>query len=90
MLQKYNIEGGKLEEAPGNDCRVWVYTNPSHEDNEMISKTHEIDKHTLESALDPDEVSRIEFEDENIFIIWKRPKNYLSSDNLLFGVSSMG
>ncbi len=90
MLQKYNIEGGKLKEGTGDECSVWVYTNPGAEDNEMISKTYDIDKHTLESALDPDEVSRIEFEDENIFIIWKRPKNYLSSDNLLFGVSSMG
>lgn len=90
MLQRYNINSGKLSEAQDENSLIWVYTNPDSAENELISGLYDIDKHTLESALDPDEVSRIEFEDDNIFIIWKRPKNYLSADNLLFGVSSIG
>ncbi|MEO8513085.1 MAG: magnesium transporter CorA family protein [Ignavibacteria bacterium] len=90
MLQKYNFLNGALTESKEENCRVWVYVNPDNEENETIAREYNIDKHTVESATDPDEISRIEFEDDNIFIIWKRPKNYLSSDNLLFGVSSIG
>lgn len=90
MLQRYNFLDGTLTESTEENCRVWVYVNPDNEENEFIAREYNIDKHTVESATDPDEISRIEFEDDNIFIIWKRPKNYLSSDNLLFGVSSIG
>ncbi len=90
MLQKYDFSGGSLAETTDENCRIWVYVNPDNEENEFIAREYNIDKHTVESATDPDEISRIEFEDDNIFIIWKRPKNYLSSDNLLFGVSSIG
>jgi magnesium transporter len=90
MLQKYNFRNGELVETQSDTCGVRVYVNPDAEENELIANTYGIDKHTVESALDPDEISRIEFEDDNIFIIWKRPKNYLSTDNLLFGVSSIG
>lgn len=90
MLQKYTFLNGALEETNGNDCRVWVYVNPDNAENDFIAKEYNIDKHTVESATDPDEISRIEFEEDNLFIIWKRPKNYLNSDNLLFGVSSIG
>jgi magnesium transporter len=90
MLQKYNFLNGALTESTDENCGVWVYVNPDNDENEFIAREYNIDKHTVESATDPDEISRLEFEDDNIFIIWKRPKNYLSSDNLLFGVSSIG
>jgi len=90
MLQKYIIESGVLTETSNDNSPVWVYVNPDTEENSSISARYNIDMHTLESALDPDEISRIEFEEEGIFIIWKRPKNYLGTDNMLFGVSSIG
>lgn len=90
MLQKFNLENGVLSQSPGEDCKVWVYVNPDNNEKELIADENNIDRHTVESATDPDEISRIEFEENGIFIIWKRPKNYLSSDNFLFGVSSIG
>lgn len=90
MLHQYNITNGSLEEISSKDCRIWVYVSPGNDEIEYIAKEYNIDRHTVESALDPDEISRIEFEDDNIFIIWKRPKNYISTDNFLFGVSSIG
>ncbi len=90
MLQRFDLINGLPKETGSNKAPVWVYINPDSEEMELISRTHDIDKHTVESALDPDEISRLEFEEEGIFIIWKRPKNYLGSDNLLFGVSSIG
>ncbi len=90
MLQRYNFLNGALTESTEEHCRVQVYVNPDNEEKEFIASEYNVDRHTVESATDPDEISRIEFEDDNIFIIWKRPKNYLSSDNFLFGVSSIG
>jgi magnesium transporter len=90
MLQRYTFLNGTLTESTDENCKIWVYVNPDNDENEFIAREYNVDKHTVESATDPDEISRIEFEDDNIFIIWKRPKNYLSSDNLLFGVSSIG
>ncbi|MBN1420200.1 MAG: magnesium transporter CorA family protein, partial [Planctomycetes bacterium] len=45
---------------------------------------------TLASALDPDELSRLEFEPEHVAMILKRPRNYSSEDNFLFKVVSTG
>jgi len=44
----------------------------------------------LASALDPDELSRVEFEPSHVAVIFKRPKHYSSEDNFLFRVSSIG
>ena len=41
-------------------------------------------------ALDPDEVSRIEFHYDNLFLIWKRSENYSDAGSLAFEVSSCG
>jgi hypothetical protein len=49
-----------------------------------------VDEHTLASSLDPDEISRLEFEPEHIAIIFKRPKNYSEEDQFEFKVSSLG
>ena len=50
----------------------------------------DFDEHTLSSALDPDEVSRVEFEKDYTFIIWKRPNNYSFDAQLRLNVSSFG
>jgi Mg2+ and Co2+ transporter CorA len=42
---------------------------------EELTKHLGLDAHDLESALDPDEISRVEFAPDTISLIWKRPKN---------------
>jgi len=49
-----------------------------------------LDEHTLASALDPDELARLEFEPEHTAIIFKRPRNYSSEDRFVFKVASTG
>ena len=39
---------------------------------------------------DPDEPARVEFEQDHIAVIFKRPKNYSAKDHFLFKVSSTG
>lgn len=90
MLQTYRLHNGTLEEATKGESAISIYISPDSREIELISDEFNIDRHTVESAIDPDEISRVEFENSNIFIIWKRPKNYIGSDNFLFGVSSVG
>lgn len=90
MVKKFNIQNSTLIATNEENCQVTIFISPETEEIEEISRKFNIDRHTIDSALDPDEVSRMELDGDNIFIIWKRPKNYMSTDNFLFGVSSIG
>ena len=51
---------------------------------------YNIDYHTLQSSLDPDELSRLEFESDHAAIIFKRPKSFCAGDNFLLKLTSTG
>ena len=90
MLKKYEILNKKLTETESDAAQVLVYTNPSVEEQRYLVESCQIDEHTLASALDPDELPRLEFEPEHIVMIYKRPKNYSGKDQLEFKVASVG
>ena len=90
MLKKYQILDKKLTETDAETAQVFVYTNPSVEEQRHLVESCQIDEHTLASALDPDELPRLEFEPEHIVMIYKRPKNYSGKDQLEFKVASVG
>jgi magnesium transporter len=56
----------------------------------MLTTELKFDEHTLNSSLDPDELSRLEFEPEHLALIFKRPKSYSASDRYFFRVNSLG
>ena len=74
MLKEYHIKDHKLVETDGKRAQVYVYTNPTAEEQRFLIDTYQIDEHTLASALDPDELPRLEFEPEHTVLIYKRPK----------------
>ncbi len=90
MLKKYNIVNRRLAEVDESSAQVFVYTNPTVEEQRFLVDSYQIDEHTLASALDPDEQPRLEFEPEHIVMIYKRPKNYSGKDQLEFKVASVG
>ena len=90
MLNKLRIQDGKLVENGEGDAVVCVYFAPDEAERKYLVEQLKIDEHTLNSSLDPDELSRLEFEPEHIAMIFKRPKRYSSEDNFLFKVSSTG
>jgi magnesium transporter len=90
MLRRYVIADGKLVENGAEDAPVLVYANPDEAERKHLVETLQIDEHTLHSALDPDELARMEFEADHLAIIFKRPRNYSSADNFLFKVWSYG
>ncbi|MBR2082348.1 MAG: magnesium transporter CorA family protein [Elusimicrobiaceae bacterium] len=90
MLKEYHIQHNKLVETDGKQAEVYVYTNPTQEEQRFLIDKYQIDEHTLASALDPDELPRLEFEPEHTVMIYKRPKNYSGKDQLEFKVASVG
>jgi len=90
MLKKLYITDGKVTEAGEGEAPVWVYTAPDEAERRFLIDQLKIDEHTLNSALDPDELSRLEFEPEHVAMIFKRPKHYTAQDNFLFRVVSTG
>jgi magnesium transporter len=91
MLRRiYISDNGKLQEDDKAEPLVYVYTAPTDEEKKQLIEQYKIDEHTLNSSLDPDELSRLEFEPEHIAMIFKRPKHYAAEDNFLFKVASTG
>ncbi|MCX6134317.1 MAG: magnesium transporter CorA family protein [Ignavibacteriales bacterium] len=90
MLTRYEIVQNALVETQSEEGPVLVYVNPDAAEREMLRTKFDIDDHTLSSALDPDEISRVEFSPDFISLIWKRPTNYSGKDNFYFNVASVG
>ena len=90
MMKTYRIRKGKLCEETGRACNVLVYVVPDEGERRHLINDLKIDEHTLASALDPDELSRLEFEPDHAAVIVNRPRNYSSTDQYWFTVSSMG
>lgn len=89
MVREYEIRGGKLIPA-AKDGDVVIHIDPDETTRKRLVDKYGLDEHTLNSALDPDELSRIEFEPDHHAIIFKRPKNYSGTEQFLFSVSSFG
>ncbi|MCJ7777349.1 MAG: magnesium transporter CorA family protein [Sedimentisphaerales bacterium] len=91
MLRRmYISENGKLQEDDNVAPLIYIYTNPTDAEKKELVEQYKIDEHTLSSSLDPDELSRLEFEPEHVAMIFKRPKHYAAEDNFLFKVASTG
>ena len=83
-------EAGRLLTCEQAEAQVIVYNSPTIEDEADLLELHNIDYHTLQSSLDPDELSRLEFEHDHAAIIFKRPKSFCADDNFLLKLTSTG
>jgi magnesium transporter len=90
MLKSYKILDNKITEATDGNGDILLFTNPDENDRKHLVENYDLDEHTLNSALDPDEISRLEIDPEYTTIIFKRPKNFSKKDTLLFGVTTTG
>jgi magnesium transporter len=90
MLRRYRIENAKIVEAADEKAPILLYVNPDEAEKRLLVDSYQIDEHTLNSALDPDEQARLECEPNHIAFVYKRPKNYSGGDQLLFKASTMG
>jgi len=90
MLKYFETKENKVQLSDSTDSEILVCYSPDENEKKFLVDKFQMDEHTLNSALDPDELSRIEFEPNHVAIIYKRPKNYSGKEQLLFRVSSAG
>jgi len=89
MIEPYALEDGKLVPREEGDA-VLVYIAPDEGEKRELAEKWRVDPYDLASALDPDELGRVEFSGDRATIIVKQPRNYNSQDQLLFTVASIG
>jgi hypothetical protein len=80
MLTRYKIDSGKLIPSEEELCSVLVYSSPDESERMELVDKYQIGTHNLNSALDPDEIGRLEFDDGHLALIMKRPVNYSSQE----------
>ena len=91
MLKCYNLADGRVVHCPdGETGMIQIYSDPTDEEKCYLVEKCGIDSHTLASALDEDEISRLEFEDNHVAVIMKRPKDVGMDRRMEFRVSSVG
>ncbi|HPI92358.1 MAG TPA: magnesium transporter CorA family protein [Deltaproteobacteria bacterium] len=90
MRRDYRLADGKIVGSTDNTGQIQVYINPDTEEKRYLIHELGVDEHTLNSSLDPDEISRLEFEPNHVALIFKMPKSYSGEDQLLFRVCSTG
>jgi magnesium transporter len=83
-------DGCPVPVGAGDHADVLLYTSPDDHERREVIENLSLDPHDLESALDADEISRVEFSADCASIIWKQPKNVSVQDQLRFDVGSMG
>jgi magnesium transporter len=90
MITRYGITNGRVVQSQQEQSPIVVVVDPDEDEKRFLLDELKLDEHTLASALDPDELPRLEFEPEHVAIIFKRPKNYSGHKQLLFKVASTG
>ncbi len=90
MFSHFEIKNNKVLPSENPESEILICFSPDESEKKLLVDKYNVDEHTLSSALDPDELSRIELEPDHAAIIYKRPKNYSGKDQLLFRVASGG
>ncbi len=88
----FAIVDGRLRRATPGSAIVTVYSNPTSAAQRDLLESLGIDDHMLESALDPDELSRLEFdqEEQHAFVVLKRPYREDNGSPELLRIASFG
>lgn len=89
MIDHYTLENGKLNPCPAESAQILLITSPDNVEKALLTDRYLIDEHTLNSALDPDELARLEKEPNHTAVIFKIPVRY-APEELEFAVSSIG
>ena len=92
MRRDFEFQEGKLVEVTPETGPISVFAAPTKDERQLLHDGLGIDEHTLNSVLDPEEISRLEFDPltERTSIIWKRPDRRADMDAARFELSSVG
>jgi len=88
MLNKFKYENNEFK--INDNGHIYYYWNLNEkEENEIVEKFG-IDIHSINSSLDPEEVSRLETSENKITLIWKIPTALKLGEQSTFKIVSLG
>ncbi|MCX6356713.1 MAG: magnesium transporter CorA family protein [Candidatus Aureabacteria bacterium] len=90
MLVHYTMTPEGIVESREKESPILVFVNPDEKEKHALVGEYQIEEHMVQSALDPEELSRLQFELGYAAVIFKVPKNYSARDHYLFKVSTVG
>lgn len=90
MRKDYALVEGRIVERPPSEAPISVFVAPGEAERRFLIDELRLDEYDLNSATDPDELSRLELAPNYVAVINKRPRNYSSADRLLFRVNTYG
>jgi magnesium transporter len=90
MIKRYKIDNHQIKQVEAETPDIWVVISPNDDEKKWFVENFNLDDHNFNSAFDPEEPARMEFEPDHMELIFKRPKNYSSKDHFMFKVTSMG
>jgi magnesium transporter len=90
MLESFAIAKGIIVPSTSARAPILIFSQPDEAERKSLVEDYGIDGHDLASALDPDELGRIDTTGHHDVIILKRPQNFTGEDQLLFTVTSLG
>lgn len=90
MEQKFKIENGILSRSDDPNAPISLFVSPNEVERRFLVQELKLDEHTLASALDPDELSRLEFEPEHTALIIKTPMPHSPKEPFMFRLASIG
>ncbi|HRU04382.1 MAG TPA: magnesium transporter CorA family protein [Candidatus Brocadiia bacterium] len=90
MIKTYKLEQGQVVEAPDGSGPVLFVTSPTPEERARLVGEMQIDEHNLNSTADPNELPRLELDNNHLAVIFKEPKPYSAHDNLQFLINAVG
>lgn len=90
MIKDFMLDQGRVVPAPEGAGTIQFVVNPTAEERSRLVNQYGIDEHNLASALDPNELPRVEIDQNHLVVIFKHPKSYNARDNFLFRINSVG
>lgn len=90
MQYFFTIKEGKIIESIPKGASIRVITAPTENEKSQIIKQLEVDSFDFDAALDPDEVSRVEFEPGYTTVIWSIPHTGSFDLHAKFDVTPVG
>jgi magnesium transporter len=90
MKACFEIREEKVVPTMSSNGLISVFSAPNETETNEILETLGIDSYDLDSALDPDEISRVEFATDHVSMIWKQPSPVSIEEEIRFEVSSVG
>jgi len=92
MVRKLQFSNGTLIPSEEESSLIQIYITPTAVELKSLVERYGIDSYNLSSALDPDELSRFEYDGDTriLSMILKEPTRYAPEDEFFFKVTSIG